>query len=97
MYFDNGRLVSVFLYSKQKEQGYSQYTLPLPLGISFGQSKPDLLRRIGNPSASGGGKKGVFGYIPEWIKYEKGRYSLHIEFANETGLIQMVTLMPRGM
>jgi hypothetical protein len=94
LYFDAGRLASVFLYSEQKDTEYCTYALPLPEGVSFGQSKSDVLRSLGSPVSMGGGTKGFFGDVPEWIKFDKREYSLHLEFASGTGSLQMVTLMP---
>jgi hypothetical protein len=97
LYFDAGRLTSIFLYSEKKDPSYCRYALPLPLGISFGQSKPDVLLSLGKPSTEGGGKKDFFGYVPKWIRYDKGAYSVHVEFSGEADIVQMVTLMPSGM
>lgn len=94
LYFDTGKLASVFLYSDTKDPEYSTYALGLPLAVSFRQSKLDVVSHLGTPSAEGGGKIGVFGRVPRWVRYDRGTYSVHIEFADEPDLVQMVTLMP---
>ena len=94
LYFDACNLASIFLYSSKKDSSYSNYAFPLPSGLSFDQSKSDVFRILGNPSDSGGGKKGFFGQIPEWYKYNKGDYSLHLEFSGVDSTLNMVTLMP---
>jgi hypothetical protein len=93
LYFDAGRLASIFLYTKQKDPSYCDYALPLPSGLSFGQSKSAVLQNLGSSFSTGGGKKGFFGEIPEWVKYEREEYALHLEFGNGTSCVQMVTLM----
>jgi hypothetical protein len=93
LYFDAGELASIFLYSGQKDREYREYPLSLPSGLRFGQSKSEILRDLGSPSSAGGGKKGFFGDVAEWIKYNQGEYALHLEFANGANSVQMVTLM----
>ncbi len=94
LYFEANRLVSIFLYSEVKGEDYARYAQPLPLGISFEQSKSDVMSSIGDPSNEGGGKEGYFGYIAEWITYDMRGLKVHVEFSREFNAVQMVTLMP---
>jgi len=56
-----GVLVSVFLYSKEKNECYESYGRPLPLGIDFNFSKRKVLASLGVPAKRGGGKSRNFG------------------------------------
>lgn len=92
LYFENEALISVFLHSGEKDPSYSRYQLPLPMKILFEQTKYQLLDSHGVPNEQGGGRKGFFGVIPEWVKYRINNYTIHIEFNSSTGRIDMVTI-----
>jgi hypothetical protein len=75
--------------------GYSQYVGKLPRGIAFGDSKTDLLKKMGDPFATGGGGMSSVPpklLIPRWLKYEFGEAILHLQLDGDER-IEMITLM----
>lgn len=90
--FESGFLDTVFLYSGRENPDFDDYQLALPFGLHFNYKREDVLEKIGNPDQVGGGKEGVFGYVPKWVKYFFDGYYLHIEFAPEQKKIRMITL-----
>jgi hypothetical protein len=84
---------AIHLY-REGHEGYKQYANRLPLGIYFGDSNQELLRKLGNPIASGGGKPSsiLLGTaIPRWTKYAFGEDALHLEL-DANGNLQMLTI-----
>ena len=93
-YFEVDVLVSIFLYSGKKDKNYVMYELPLPMGICFHNSKSEMIGRLEDPNAKGGGHDGFFGVVPEWIRFDNvDGHSVHIEFTSDSKSIGMVTLM----
>lgn len=92
--FDGGNLVSVFLYSRNKDSRFDDYQMPLPFGITFENARSTVLARCGEPLKHGGGEHGFFGFVPEWLIYEFSGLRVHFEFAEGSQKVQMVTLMP---
>jgi hypothetical protein len=85
-----------FHFHRAGHSGYSQYVGQLPNGIVFGDSKTDLLKKMGEPYATGGG--GISSVppklpIPPWLKYKNGEAILHFQL-DDADHIEMVTLMP---
>jgi hypothetical protein len=87
-------LQSFHLQSGKAVDDYSKYDLSLPMGISFEESKSELLARLPAPDVEGGGQNGFFGYVPDWVRYDNGDgHAVHVQFANGTENIGMVTVM----
>jgi hypothetical protein len=62
-------------------EGYSAFKGELLSGVSPGWSEEAVVKKLGKPTASGGGKVDMLlGYINRWIKYEKEVYALHLQF-----------------
>jgi len=89
LYFDEGILDSIFIYSEKNDEDYEGYSLSLPMGISFNNSKSDLIKLLGVPSSKGGG---VFKNILPWIKYIMNGYNIHFEFIKRSKSIKMITI-----
>ena len=91
---DGAVLQAVHLHSGQKDDGYARYDLPLPLGISFSQTKADILAFLPPPDVEGGGRDGYFGPISEWFRYDDlDGHSVHINFTSNAQAVEVVTLM----
>lgn len=92
--FDHDILRAVDLRSGQQADGYARYELPLPMGISFQQSRSEVQALLPPPDVEGGGREGYFGPIPEWIRYDNvDGLAIHFEFTSDAQAVQMVTLM----
>ncbi len=88
-----------FHFHRAGHEGYSQYRGELPNGVAFGDSRADLLRKIGEPISTGGGGMSSFPLnqpIPHWLKYKIGDAILHFQL-DDTECIQMVTLTIRDV
>ncbi|MCL2892094.1 MULTISPECIES: hypothetical protein [Pectobacteriaceae] len=84
-------LVNQISLYMQADEGFSIYTGELPLPVNGRES--EIIRVLGVPSESGGGKMDMLlGYINRWIKYKIENYTLHIQFDQNDKLCR-VTLM----
>jgi hypothetical protein len=89
----DGRVSTIFLYSEGK-RGYSQFTGVLPEGVSFEDSQRSIHERLGQPTANGGGEViPLYGKASKWDRYALDGYSLHIQYAEGEGSIELVTIM----
>lgn len=76
-----------------EQDGYSPFSGSLLMGIDSDRSREMVIKMLGEPSSSGGGKMDMLiGYINQWIKYELPEYSLHLQFS-QNGLICRATLL----
>lgn len=91
-YFEHDILDSIFLFSADNDEEYLEYACSLPDGLTFNQSKQEVLNLLGHPFSEGGGDDEFFGKIPGWVKYKKDNYYLHIEFSEHRNKIRMVSL-----
>jgi hypothetical protein len=89
----DGRVSSIQLFSEGFQQ-YSQFVGMLPEGLSFGESRSSVSRRLGKPDATGGGEViQFFGKVPTWDRFDRDQYSLHIQYADDEGSISLVSLI----
>jgi hypothetical protein len=80
----------VVLYT-EADEGFSVYNGEFP--VSSDSSESEVIRLLGVPSSSGGGKADMLlGYIGRWVKYERESYALHFQF-NKNDVLCRVTLM----
>jgi hypothetical protein len=77
--------VSAFHFHRQGHEGYTGYTGSLGSGASLGDSEQDLQRKLGPPSATGGGgmSKMLRKPIPRWIRYEIDDYIVQYQLDSE--------------
>ncbi|HLX68191.1 MAG TPA: hypothetical protein VKV04_01070 [Verrucomicrobiae bacterium] len=75
------------------QNGYSQYKGEFPQNLAFGDSRQEIERKLGKPSAIGGGgySKMLKKPIPYWIKYSLEKDWLHLQL-DANGNLEMVTL-----
>lgn len=93
LHFMNDVLESIHFQLGRKQSDYTRFKYPLPLGICFEQSKSEILNILGSPAVRGGGDDNFFGHVPDWFKYHKGGYAIHIEFGPDSKSIESVTIM----
>lgn len=89
----DGRVSTIFFYSRGTND-YRQFSGALPEGVSFGDSQASVHQRLGQASASGGGKViQFFGKAPRWDRFDRHSYSLHIQYDDGDGSVNLVSLM----
>src|SRR5688572_1813565 len=89
----DGRVSTIFFYSEGMD-GYREFSGSLPEGISFRESQSVIHRRLGQPSASGGGKAVQFlGNTRKWDRYDREVFSLHIQYGDDENSISLISLM----
>jgi filamentous hemagglutinin len=93
LHFMNNVLESIHFQFGRKNSDYTKFEYPLPLGIRFEQSKSEILNILGSPVAQGGGQDDFFGHVPDWFKYNKDGYAIHIEFDPDSKSVESVTIM----
>ncbi|WP_340617110.1 hypothetical protein [Xenorhabdus entomophaga] len=92
--FIQGKLAHIHFFSDNNDE-YENFTGALVSGIHMGWNKEKVLKVLGTPSITGGGKVGMFHrYIDDWIRYEYPECALHFQF-NPDGLLYRSTLMQR--
>ena len=55
-YFENDVLLSISLHSAKNDPSYAKYKKALPSGLNFGDSKANVIAKLGNPDELGGGR-----------------------------------------
>lgn len=86
---------AIFLYSQDRED-FDAYAGEIDGGIGFADDRAGVIRRLGEPSTTGGGgHSAIYGTAPQFIRYDRPDHSLHVEFANDGGTVSLVTLMTR--
>jgi hypothetical protein len=85
--------VSAFHLHRDGHEGHSQYEGALPGGIAFGDRDDEIVRKLGQPEAKGGGGwlEELKMSIPHWLRYQLGDATLHLQVDAERRL-EMVTL-----
>lgn len=92
--FNGERILEAIHLFGEKREGFSNYIGALPEGVSFQNSKSEIIQKLGTPSLEGGGKPSILGgSIAIWIKYLHPNYQLHFQFDKVTQKITLITLM----
>lgn len=87
------RVRAVQLYA-EGYQKYNGFARAIPEGISFSNSRRAVQDRLGKPSVSGGGNViQFFGKAPAWDRFDRGAYSVHVQYADDEKSIDLVTFM----
>jgi hypothetical protein len=85
--------VAAFHLHREGHEGHSQYQGALLGGVLFGDSEAAVIRKLGQPSATGGGgistvlKKP----IPRWVRYLMNDAIFHFQL-DGNGQVEMLTL-----
>ena len=85
--------LSGFHLHRKGHQGYSGYPGQLPNGVALDDPKDEIIRKMGQPIAVGGGgtSKLLNGPIPHWIRYSVD--DAHLQFRlDANGRVEMATL-----
>jgi hypothetical protein len=91
-----GRVTTAFVYV-QPGAGFQAFPGPLPGGRSSESTRPDVLRRFGKPSRSGGTQTlPVLGRQGGWDRFEVGPVCIHFQYNEVDERIRLVTLMVTG-
>jgi hypothetical protein len=89
----DGRVTAIFFHADGYQE-YSAFAGTLPEGILFTDSRQAVQRRLGAPSASGGGTETqFFGKVPTWDRFDRSSYSLHVQYVEGDEAVNLVTLM----
>jgi hypothetical protein len=88
-------LTAIHLYSEGFE-GYHQYQQPLPSGLIFRDGREEVHRKLGTPSATGGGKRALGRLWPSWDRYDFDNYSLAVQYSPDFSNVDLVSLIARA-
>jgi hypothetical protein len=88
-----GRIETVFLYLAGRE-GYSPFRGELSAGLTAGDSRADVRRKLGPATRSGAGDEA--GLWP-WDRYDSEAVCLHIAYGESGVGLRMLTLMAPGV
>jgi hypothetical protein len=84
--------LSAFHLHRKNHEGYLQYQEQLPGGVILGDSKTDVIRKLGRPGATGGGGVSLLNRpIPYWLKYSLSNAVLHFQLDKDEK-VEMLTL-----
>lgn len=85
--------VSAFHLHRQNHDGHAEYLGNLPGGAKFGDTVTDVITKLGQPIATGGGGVSVVlkKPIPRWLRYPIGEAFFQFQL-DETMQVEMVTL-----
>lgn len=92
----NMLVVSAVHLHRKRHEGYAAYEGRLPGGIAFGDKEKDVLEKMGEPEARGGGgiSSVLHRPIPRWLRYSLDDSALHVQM-DANGRVEMVTMYPR--
>jgi hypothetical protein len=89
----NKVIETVFLYNA-KHEGYSTYVGPIPLGLRLDQGRWAFRDRLGQPTFQRpAGEVEHLGRKGPMERYDLPSFSIHIEYAEATGQVLVMTLM----
>lgn len=85
--------VSAFHFHREGHEGYCGYPGNLPGGVLLGEPEAELVRKLGPPTAVGGGGIGsvLKRPIPRWTRYASAASILQFQI-DPSGLTEMATL-----
>jgi hypothetical protein len=87
--YQKGRIETIFLYLRERD-GYAPFRGALTAGLSAGDSREEVRRKLGPPTRSGASDPA--GLWP-WDRYDSGVMCLHIGYAEAGVGLRMLTLM----
>ncbi|MEQ5042374.1 hypothetical protein JI723_11345 [Providencia manganoxydans] len=90
-----GNILNHIHFYFNDEEGYGQYKGKLISDICAGWDKENILKTLGEPSLTGGGKMDMLlGYIDSWIKYQFKNYDLNFQF-KQNGYLSRCSLISK--
>lgn len=93
VHIENNLINTVFLYSKDNDEGYEGFQDKLPFNINFELSVKEVISLLGESHEMGGNNHGPLGYTPTWLKYRMDKCYLHLGFNILNTEIKMATLI----
>ncbi len=90
--------LAAFHLHREGHEGYAGYSGQLPNDVALDDPEAEVLRKMGQPSTSGGGGMStvVKGPIPRWFRYSFGDAFLHFQL-DANGRVDMATLSARDI
>lgn len=87
--------VSALHLHRKKHEGYAEYRNRLPSGLVFGDSEAEVVRKLGEPEARGGGGLSSILNRPiaRWVRYRWNDCALHLQL-DANNRVEMATLYP---
>lgn len=82
------RITTVFLYAGDQRQ--KRYQGVLPQGLSFSDTREDVIRKLKTPSKSGDYEGQA------WSKYYFPAYSLHVQYGEDKTITQLTVMTPNS-
>ena len=83
-----------FHFHREGHEGHAEYDSPLPNGVAFGDTETEVLRKMGQPMARGGGN--MFPVlnrpVPFWLRYQLGDDATLRFQLDANGQVDMATL-----
>jgi hypothetical protein len=93
IYLDRDERVTAIFFYGDVDEDHKYYDGILPKGLSFHDTKADVERKLGSPSASGTEKD----TRAPWERFDFENYSAHVKFRPDFLAVNMVTLMSPAM
>jgi len=88
-----GQITKAIHFYSGKEDHIKRFSDKLPFDLSFELSKEQTRRKFGEPQQSGGGDFSfLYGITPNWDKYFFENFSLHFQFSEDEGAIDVITI-----
>lgn len=81
---------TVFFYSENKDN-YSEYKSDLPFGLSFNDTRQDVLKKLGPQSWQRLAKDGARVISDRWDNLPDVPYRLHVTYDSQTGKISILS------
>jgi hypothetical protein len=85
--------LAAFHLHRDGHEGYSGYAGQLPNGVALGDPEGEVVRKMGQPAATGGGGMSsvLKRAIPRWLEYPIDDAYLHFQLAPD-GRVEMASL-----
>lgn len=81
---------TVFFYSEGKDN-YSEYKEELPFGLTFRDTREDVIDKLGDESWQRRAQDGKRVISNRWDKLPNVPYRLHVTYSKETGMISIIS------
>jgi len=85
--------LSAFHLHRHNHEGHTQYSGKFPGGVAFGDSAAEVISKLGEPMATGGGGMSTVlkKPIPRWMRYPIGEACFQFQL-DENMKVELVTL-----
>lgn len=85
--------LSAFHFHRRGHEGHAEYSGKFPGRVAFGDTAAEVISKLGQPNATGGGGMGTVlkKPIPRWLRYPFGEVFFKFQL-DENMKVEMVTL-----